>query len=109
MGHTSTLGKQSDLIQRLTELRADMRHNADEVATLDLAISALSTQGEPSDAQVEGGCVAFYEGAQGITSWARLAETDPQLANRYRDGIRAALRAAVTCTTMSDPQRRVGE
>ena len=51
-------------------------------------------QGEPSDAQVEAGCAAFYEGAQGLTSWTRIVAAEPDLANRYRDGIRAALRAA---------------
>lgn len=51
-------------------------------------------QGEPSDAQVEAGCAAFYEDARGLTSWTRLVSAEPDLADRYRDGIRAALRAA---------------
>ena len=45
-------GEPSDLVRRLVELRSDMRHNADEVATLDAAITALGAQAEPSDAQV---------------------------------------------------------
>ena len=52
-----------------------------------------SPQGEPSDAQVEAGCRAFYEGARGITSWQRLVESDPAVAENYRRGIRAALLA----------------
>lgn len=51
-------------------------------------------QAEPTDAQVEDGCVAFYEHASGLTSWARLVEFDAVLAERYRNGIRRALRAA---------------
>lgn len=49
---------------------------------------------EPGDSEVEAGCVAFYEGAQGITSWECMKAAEPDLANRYRDGIRAALLAA---------------
>lgn len=49
---------------------------------------------DPGDYEVEAGCVAFYEGAQGITSWERMKAAEPELANRYRDGIRAALLAA---------------
>jgi hypothetical protein len=57
-------------------------------------------QSEPTDAQVDAGCVAFHEHATGLTSWggltswARLVEYDKVLANRYRDGMRRALRAA---------------
>ena len=51
-------------------------------------------QGEPSDAQVEAGCLAFYEHASGLTSWERLVEYDAVIADRYREGIRRALRAA---------------
>lgn len=72
-------GKPSDLIQRLIDLRGDMRHNADEVATLDAAITALRGQGEPSDAQVEAAHEAF---------WASGDVTGGH------DAIRAALRAA---------------
>lgn len=60
----------------------------------DVHIAGREPQGEPSDAQVEAGCAAFYEGAQGLTSWPRLVAAEPDLANRYRDGLRAALRAA---------------
>lgn len=57
-------------------------------------LAMLRGDREPSDAEVESGCVAFYEGAQGITSWERLTTAEPALADRYRDGIRAALLAA---------------
>lgn len=51
-------------------------------------------QGEPSDAQVEVACAGFYNDLSGLTSWTRIAEVSPDLADRYRLGMRAALRAA---------------
>ena len=50
---------------------------------------------EVSDSMVEEGCRAFYDGAQGITSWKRMAVVDPETADRYRDGIHAAIEAAL--------------
>lgn len=76
-------GEPSDLIQRLIDLRGDMRHNADEVATLDAAITALRAQGEPSD-------------ARGIVGRALMGEArmDTFSAWNLADDIVAALRAA---------------
>lgn len=72
-------GEPSDLVRRLVELRSDMRHNADEVATLDAAITALGAQGEPSDAQVE-------------AAWAVLERDGLTVLERahVRDALRAA-------------------
>ncbi|QWS69476.1 hypothetical protein SEA_NECROPHOXINUS_114 [Microbacterium phage Necrophoxinus] len=77
--HPQPQAQPSNLVRRLADLRGDMRHNADEVATLDAAIMALRAQGEPSDAQVE-------------AAWAVL-ERDG-LTVLERGHVRAALRAA---------------
>lgn len=47
-----------------------------------------------SDEQIEAGCVGFYNDPRGLTSWKRLAEVDPVLADKYRAGMRKALEAA---------------
>ena len=48
-----------------------------------------------TDAEVEAGCAGFYnDPVNGLTSWRRLAEVDPKLADKYRAGMRAALEAA---------------
>lgn len=52
-------------------------------------------QAEPTVQQIEDACTAFYEHATGLTSWARLVEYDAVLANRYREGMRRALCAAL--------------
>lgn len=49
---------------------------------------------EVTDAEVEAGCRAFYNDAHGLVEWDRLVAADPELADHYRDGIRAALVAA---------------
>ncbi|WP_295103126.1 hypothetical protein [uncultured Microbacterium sp.] len=72
-------GEPSDLVRRLVELRSDMRHNADEVATLDAAITALGAQGEPSDAQVEAAWAVLER--DGLTVLERI---------HVRDALRAA-------------------
>ena len=64
------------------------------LATIITSRLTAEPQGEPSDAQVEAGCVAFYEDATGLTSWRRLVSFDAVLAERYRNGVRRALRAA---------------
>lgn len=71
------------------------RPTEDEFASLPVVdLNEFRAQSEPTDAQVEDACTAFYEHATGLTSWARLVEYDAVLADRYRDGIRRALRAA---------------
>lgn len=52
------------------------------------------SQGEPSDAQVEAACDAFYNDPSDITQWNRLADYEGRIADKYRARMRAALRAA---------------
>lgn len=58
----------------------------------DKALAAL--EAEPTDAEVEAACVGFYNDPSGLTNWARLARVEPDLADKYRAGMRRALSAA---------------
>ena len=49
---------------------------------------------EPTDAEVEAACVGFYNDPNGLTDWTKLARVQPDLADKYRAGIRRALSAA---------------
>lgn len=51
-------------------------------------------QGEPSDAQTEAACGAFYNDPSDLTQWSRLVEFEGRIADKYRARMRAALRAA---------------
>ncbi len=48
-----------------------------------------------SDEAVERACVGFYNDPHGLTNWNSLARVDPALADKYRAGQRAAIRAAL--------------
>jgi hypothetical protein len=56
--------------------------------------AAPEPQGEPSNAQVEAACEAFYNDPSDITQWNRLAEFEGRIADKYRARMRAAVRAA---------------
>lgn len=64
--------------------------------------SVPGTSAEPTDAQVEAACVAFYEDVDGLTSWGRLSKVSPDIASAYRISIRAALRAASAVTDQGE-------
>lgn len=54
----------------------------------------LQVEGAPTDEQVERAARAFYEDPAGLTSWLRMSEAEPEIAERYRVAIRRALAAA---------------
>lgn len=54
----------------------------------------LCDTAEPAESEVEAACRAFYEEPSGLTSWDRLVSKDVVLADRYREFMGRALRAA---------------
>ena len=91
--HTPTDDEREALIVRLLDLRTDMRHNADEVATLDMAIEAIrrTVQGEPTDAQVQAGLDAYFQ----CDFYADYPNSVPH----HEPSMRRALRAAAATQT----------
>ena len=49
---------------------------------------------EPDTAEVEAACGGFYNDPNGLTDWTKLARVQPDLADKYRAGMRRALSAA---------------
>lgn len=49
---------------------------------------------EPTGAEVEAACLGFYENLNSLTDWTKLASIQPDLAAKYRAGMRRALSAA---------------
>ena len=58
----------------------------------DQALAALES--DPSDAEVEAACLGFYNDPNSLTDWTKLARVEPDLADKYRAGMRRALSAA---------------
>ena len=58
---------------------------------------------EPTDEMIEDGCRAFYNAGM-LTDWEYLVATDPQVAGRYRNYMRAALRAALAAAPIGAEQ-----
>ncbi len=53
---------------------------------------------------IEAACAGFYNDPDGLTSWERMSKVDPDLAERYRAGQRAALTAALEAITKGGGQ-----
>lgn len=49
---------------------------------------------EPSDAEAEAACRGFYDDPNSLTDWTKLARVQPDLAEKYRAGMRRALSSA---------------
>lgn len=58
----------------------------------DKALAVL--EAEPADAEVEAACLGFYDNPNSLTDWTKLASIQPDLAAKYRAGMRRALSAA---------------
>ena len=74
-----------------TEIREVVRRTFTNAA--EWARTHLAAQ-EPTDAEVEAACVGFYNDPNGLTDWTKLARVQPDLADKYRAGMRRALSAA---------------
>ncbi|WP_315106306.1 hypothetical protein [uncultured Microbacterium sp.] len=79
-------------------LANDAKYNRDDYAEFDRWLAARDAEvrknGEPSDAQTEAACGAFYNDPSDLTQWSRLVEFEGRIADKYRARMRAALRAA---------------